>query len=189
MSTATEVKLLTLLNVTAIKRPMEQDVPGGHRGAPSLRARIGCTPISHEAGSDIATSALVNDSSGSSAVNANGSLPATGSTSGQDAAIAAPVDTGVKRRKSVVFGGEVGPSGSSYSGPGKRKRAKIEGEIRVAVPPRATNGTGPGTTNGATGMKGTNGDADLEEGAESSEGEGPSNSELSSSLHLHCMTT
>jgi len=35
MSSETEVKLLTLLNVSAVKRPRELDLPGGHRGSPT----------------------------------------------------------------------------------------------------------------------------------------------------------
>ena len=38
MTTAAEVKLLTLLNVTAVKRPHTIDAPGGHRGSPQLKA-------------------------------------------------------------------------------------------------------------------------------------------------------
>jgi U3 small nucleolar RNA-associated protein 25 len=37
MSTETELKLLTLLNVAAIKKPRELDIPGGQRGSPSIQ--------------------------------------------------------------------------------------------------------------------------------------------------------
>jgi hypothetical protein len=39
MSTDTEVKLLTLLNVAAIKKPRDLDIPGGQRGSPALNSR------------------------------------------------------------------------------------------------------------------------------------------------------
>ena len=41
MSTETEVKLLTLLNVSAIKKPRDLDIPGGQRGSPSLQGTSG----------------------------------------------------------------------------------------------------------------------------------------------------
>jgi U3 small nucleolar RNA-associated protein 25 len=37
MSTETELKLLTLLNVAAIKKPRDLDIPGGQRGSPSIQ--------------------------------------------------------------------------------------------------------------------------------------------------------
>lgn len=37
MSTPTQLKLLTLLNVSASKRPLDVDVPGGDRSAHALR--------------------------------------------------------------------------------------------------------------------------------------------------------
>ncbi|WVQ80182.1 hypothetical protein IAT38_002287 [Cryptococcus sp. DSM 104549] len=86
MSTVTELKLLTLLNVSAVKRPRELDVPGGHRCSPSVTRE-----------------------------------PSTANGSDEGA-------PKTKRRKSVVFGGEVGPSGSTLlkgaingSGKGKGK--------------------------------------------------------------------
>nr|ODN94411.1 U3 small nucleolar RNA-associated protein 25 [Cryptococcus depauperatus CBS 7855] len=90
MSTFTEVKLLTLLNVSAVKRPRDVDQPGGHRSSPSTR-RISTAPSLEE---------------------------------GEQR----------KRRKSVVFGGEVGPSGSTYS-KGSNSRAKRKGKA-------ASNGNG-----------------------------------------------
>ncbi|WWC71472.1 uncharacterized protein I206_105430 [Kwoniella pini CBS 10737] len=85
MSTAQEIKLLTLLNVSAVKRPRELDLPGGHRGSPSFSKTPSLVPESED-----------------------GKEPK-------------------KRRKSVVFGGEVGPSGSTYGkGKGKGKAKKIE---------------------------------------------------------------
>ncbi|WVR09518.1 hypothetical protein IAU60_006586 [Kwoniella sp. DSM 27419] len=82
MSTATEIKLLTLLNVSAVKRPRDLDLPGGHRGSPSLgRAGSSNGPASEEGGNESAK----------------------------------------KRRKSVVFGGEIGPSGTTFGKKGKGK--------------------------------------------------------------------
>ncbi|WVO21378.1 uncharacterized protein IAS62_002686 [Cryptococcus decagattii] len=78
MSTATEVKLLTLLNVSAVKRPRELDLPGGHRSSPSLKG----------------TSTQQNSEDGEPK----------------------------KRRKSVIWGGEVGPSGSDYLKDNSKKR-------------------------------------------------------------------
>ncbi|WWC63399.1 uncharacterized protein I303_105999 [Kwoniella dejecticola CBS 10117] len=90
MSTAQEIKLLTLLNVSAVKRPRELDIPGGHRGSPSFSK----------------TPSLVLESE-------DGKEPK-------------------KRRKSVVFGGEVGPSGSTYGkGKGKGKAKKDDDLIAV----------------------------------------------------------
>ncbi|WVW85517.1 hypothetical protein I302_107555 [Kwoniella bestiolae CBS 10118] len=85
MSTATEIKLLTLLNVSAVKRPRELDVPGGHRGSPSFSKTPSLVPDSEDGG-----------------------------------------EPSKKRRKSVVFGGEVGPSGSTFGKKGKGKAKKIE---------------------------------------------------------------
>ncbi|RXK42415.1 U3 small nucleolar RNA-associated protein 25 [Tremella mesenterica] len=77
MSSATEVRLLTLLNITATRYPLDRDQPGGHRSSTSTP-----TPASPQ--------------------------PNEGQA--------------VKRRKSVVFGGEVGPTGSSFV----RKRLKVD---------------------------------------------------------------
>ncbi|OXG76614.1 U3 small nucleolar RNA-associated protein 25 [Cryptococcus neoformans Gb118] len=96
MSTAKEVKLLTLLNVSAVKRPRELDLPGGHRSSPSLKG----------------TSTQQNSEDGESK----------------------------KRRKSVVWGGEVGPSGSQYlKGNGKREKEKAK-EKTVEMNENSANG-------------------------------------------------
>lgn len=96
MSTAKEVKLLTLLNVSAVKRPRELDLPGGHRSSPSLKG----------------TSTQQNSEDGESK----------------------------KRRKSVVWGGEVGPSGSHYfKGSGKREKGKAK-EKTVEMNENSANG-------------------------------------------------
>ncbi|KAL7422228.1 rRNA-binding ribosome biosynthesis protein utp25 [Cryptotrichosporon argae] len=100
MSAATELKLLTLLNVSSIKRPRDLDIPGGHR-SPAL---------SREASADV------------SAVADDGARP--------------------KKRKSVVWGGEVGPSGSTYV-EGKQSKRKGKGkEADAAVDCSASEGDG-----------------------------------------------
>lgn len=78
---STEVKLLTLLNVSAIKRPRELDLPGGFRS------------------------------------------PSTSRPQSVDGAEPAP-----KKKRGVVFGGEIGPSGSTYGKKGKGKKA-----VKIAV--------------------------------------------------------
>lgn len=80
MTTATEVKLLTLLNVSAIKRPREGEKPGGFRS------------------------------------------PTVSRQQSVDGEAAAPTPS--KRRRSVVFGGELGPSGSTYGQNGKKAKGK-----------------------------------------------------------------
>ncbi|KAL1413346.1 rRNA-binding ribosome biosynthesis protein utp25 [Vanrija albida] len=82
MTTATEVKLLTLLNVSAIKRAREGEKPGGFRS------------------------------------------PTTSRQQSVDGDAAAPP----KRRRSVVFGGELGPSGSTYGQNGKKAKGKGRAE-------------------------------------------------------------
>ncbi|WWC93486.1 hypothetical protein V866_000321 [Kwoniella sp. B9012] len=110
MSTATEIKLLTLLNVSAVKRPRELDLPGGHRGSPSFSK----------------TPSLVLESE-------DGQKPSK------------------KRRKSVVFGGEVGPSGSTFGKKGKGKAKKVEisesNGIEDSAKDVVANGNGEGNSN------------------------------------------
>jgi U3 small nucleolar RNA-associated protein 25 len=120
MVSAMEVKLLTLLNVSAVKRPRQQDVPGGHRGSPSLSGR----------------------GSRQASVNAADAQSA-----------AAPTETTVadgepvaKRRRSVVFGGELGPSGSTYG----KKQTNGDGETLI-------NGNGKGKGKGKVNGKGKEG--------------------------------
>lgn len=79
---STEVKLLTLLNVSAIKRPRELDLPGGFRSPSTSRPQ-----------------------------------------SVDGAAEPAP-----KKKRGVVFGGEIGPSGSTYG-----KKSKKAVKIAAAV--------------------------------------------------------
>ncbi|WVQ95052.1 hypothetical protein IAU59_002144 [Kwoniella sp. CBS 9459] len=140
MSTATEIKLLTLLNVSAVKRPRELDLPGGHRGSPSLPLRA-------------SSSGVDSDSAAGGSNAAEGSAPK-------------------KRRKSVVFGGEVGPSGSTY---GKKGKGKGQAGKKDAVA-SAANGDNKkdSQTNGAA-NGGSNAEADeeavLEEAESDDEGE------------------
>jgi U3 small nucleolar RNA-associated protein 25 len=86
MTSLTEVKLLTLLNVSAVKRPRPLDVPGGHRGSPSLSRTQSPTIASKSSGEH-------------SKANGDGQVEGVRQA---------------KRKRSVVFGGEVGPSGSSF---------------------------------------------------------------------------
>lgn len=96
MTTAAEVKLLTLLNVSAIKRPRDLDLPGGFR-----------SPVVSRPQSDAGSSSGANGASDKA--NGNG-------------------EPQPKRRRSVVFGGEVGPSGSTYG----KKKSKAVKAVAVA---------------------------------------------------------
>ena len=124
MVSAMEVKLLTLLNVSAVKRPREQDIPGGHRGSPALS--------NSNRGS--------RQASANAAVDANGSTPAKGDNISLPAAPPTDGEPAAKRRRSVVFGGELGPSGSTY---GKNKQQA-----------NGTDGAGEDKANGAKKGKG-----------------------------------
>jgi U3 small nucleolar RNA-associated protein 25 len=136
MSTDTEVKLLTLLNVAAIKKPRDLDIPGGQRGSPALNSRTA---------SPVPAPAL--KSKGAKA-NGNGN--------------------GVKKRKSVIFGGELGPSGSTF---GKKAKAEVNGKENGNNKGKGkeVNGTGNvnGNANGEVATK-TNGhvDIDVDEGSD-----------------------
>jgi U3 small nucleolar RNA-associated protein 25 len=125
MASLTELKLLTLLNVSAVKHPRPLDIPGGHRGSPTISRNQ--SPSSKRLTSD--------NKEGSDGNGVNG----------DDSARKA------KRRKSVVFGGEVGPSGSSFAngtGKGKQSQDKTKGkkksvDINAAqVPNGHTSGNG-----------------------------------------------
>jgi U3 small nucleolar RNA-associated protein 25 len=83
MSTITELKLLTLLNVSAIKRPRDMDQPGGFRGSPAFSC----------------------------------------SSSAQSLSTRQPGAPAAKKRKSVVWGGELGPSGSTLVTKGHKGKA------------------------------------------------------------------
>ena len=136
MSTATEVKLLTLLNVAAIKKPRDLDIPGGQRGSPALNSRTA---------SPVPAPALK-----SKGAKANGN--------------------GVKKRKSVIFGGELGPSGSTF---GKKAKAEVNGKENGNNKENGGNKgkgkevNGNGNGNGEVSTK-TNGhvDIDVDEGSD-----------------------
>lgn len=119
MSTETEVKLLTLLNVAAIKKPRDLDIPGGQRGSPALNSRT-ASPVPAPA------------------------LKGKGAKA-----------NGVKKRKSVIWGGELGPSGSTFG-----KKAKVEASGK-----ENGNGNGNGDMKGKGKAKGkeTNGNGDMQE--------------------------
>lgn len=92
MSSEVQVKLLTLLNVSAVKKPFEKDVPGGHRGSP--------VPSTSRNG----TVGLTSTNGSSQSASASGKRKANGSPANMK-----------KRRRSVMFGGVIGPSGSQQS--------------------------------------------------------------------------
>jgi U3 small nucleolar RNA-associated protein 25 len=134
MSTDTEVKLLTLLNVAAIKKPRDLDIPGGQRGSPALNSRTASPVPAPALKSKVAKT------------NGNGN--------------------GVKKRKSVIFGGELGPSGSTF---GKKAKAEVNGKENGNNKGKGkeVNGTGDGNGNGEVSTK-TNGhvDIDVDEGSD-----------------------
>lgn len=141
MATETEVKLLTLLNVAAIKRPRDLDIPGGQRGSPSIQS-----------GSRGASPAIVPTASKSPKSKAS------------------PAVDGKKKRKGVVFGGEIGPSGSGFGkkvkvaegGKGKGKGKEVNGNH--------SNGNGHVTHGNGNGHEQEDGGVEVEEG---SDDEGP----------------
>lgn len=120
MVSAMEVKLLTLLNVSAVKRPREQDIPGGHRGSPALS--------SSNRGSRQASLNISN------APHVEGQTPPPVVASPSNETDAEPA---AKRRRSVVFGGEVGPSGSTY---GAKKAANGDGGTKLGKGSTKANG-------------------------------------------------
>ena len=126
MTSVTAVKLLTLLNVSAVKRARELDLPGGHRGSPS--------PV------------IERD------------------------------EREPKRRKSVVFGGEVGPSGSTFA----RKSNGRSGVKKVINGEAGTNGHREGNED-LSGDQQANGDEEdgggIEVDKEGSDDEGASEGE------------
>jgi U3 small nucleolar RNA-associated protein 25 len=130
MSTDTELKLLTLLNVSAIKKPRDLDIPGGHRGTPPLNSRNTSANAS-PAPVPVPSPALKGKGKG---VNGNAN--------------------GVKKRKSVIFGGELGPSGSTFgkkakpeangkenaNGQGKGKGKEVNGNVKNGEVQEKSNG-------------------------------------------------
>jgi U3 small nucleolar RNA-associated protein 25 len=83
MSTAVQLKLLTLLNVSAIKRPRDADQPGAQRRSISVSPSVQIQPQSS------------NEGESSNAAGEASEEPPT-----------------KKKKRGVSFGGEVGPSGS-----------------------------------------------------------------------------
>lgn len=145
MSTQTELKLLTLLNVTATKRPRELDQPGGHRGSPSVS-------VAPEDRSEAISS---------------GPGQANGKSNGNGSANA----HGVKRRKSVVFGGEVGPSGSTYVEGKRGKKVKVNGKGKERESSTDGHDEGSAAAKGVQGLVNGNGNGhdDVEEEGASDE--------------------
>lgn len=82
MSTSVQLKLLTLLNVSAIKRPREADQPGAQRRSISVSPSVQARPQSS------------NEPESSAAGGETGQEPPR------------------KKKRGVSFGGELGPSGS-----------------------------------------------------------------------------
>lgn len=115
MAAATQVKLLTLLNVSAIKKPRSLDQPGGFRSSPSLSRTT-------------SPAVTINGTNGHDAIGVSNGTSGTPKSKGKKSrrsAGAAEGDTRpVKRRKSVVFGGEVGPSGSTFG----KSKAELKGK-------------------------------------------------------------
>lgn len=108
MSSAVQLKLLTLLNVSAIKRPFDLDVPGGHRSSPTLSRETSLTPQQPP-------------------------QPATVEANGSSSSRGADGEPPKKKKKGVIFGGVIGPSGStikdgeaSKSGKKSKKSKKSE---------------------------------------------------------------
>ena len=131
MSSEAEVKLLTLLNVCAVKRPRELDLPGGHRGSSSA------SPVPK----------------GTRNRNGHGE------------------EREVKKRRSVNFGGELGPSGSAWSKAKNKTKADQKNANRVASAHGMDNGV---KANGHAGegeyASGTEGLAADDEGSEDDAG-------------------
>lgn len=92
MSAAVQLKLLTLLNVSAIKRPLEVDQPGGYK-------RGSLTP---DVGSPEPSSVRIQKGDESNQTK-DGEPPK-------------------KKKKGVVIGGEIGPSGSQSGARAKDKK-------------------------------------------------------------------
>jgi U3 small nucleolar RNA-associated protein 25 len=142
MATDTEVKLLTLLNVAAIKRPRDLDIPGGQRGSPSIQS-----------GSRGASPAIVPTASKSPKSKAS------------------PAVDGKKKRKGVVFGGEIGPSGSGFG-----KKVKVAEGGKGKGKGKEVNGNGDSNSNGHASNGNGNGHEQEDGGVEVEEGsddEGP----------------
>lgn len=123
MSTETELKLLTLLNVSAIKKPRDLDIPGGHRGSPSQ----------------------------------------SGSRDGSPA-----VKPAQPKKRKVIFGGELGPSGSTF---GKKSKVAENGGVKEKSKGKGKEVNGNGNDHAGepehSGQEGGNiGEIELDEGSD-----------------------
>lgn len=122
MSSAVQLKLLTLLNVSAIKRPFELDVPGGHRSSPTLSRETSLVPQIREPATGTPKK------NGSSSKSPSKSASKTSNGRGADG------EPPKKKKKGVIFGGVIGPSGStikegkSEEKKGKKNKDKKRGE-------------------------------------------------------------
>lgn len=157
MVSLTEVKLLTLLNVTAIKKPFEMDVPGGHRGSPALGGRSASASTSSPA--PTAASPATSKAKASKGVASPAMKKGEAGANGEK----------TKRRKSVVFGGEVGPSGSTFAG--KRKRAGGDMGVEVEDGPSKKN-TAQANGNGHAEVRAKAAGLEVEEEMSEDEGKG-----------------
>ena len=120
MSSAVQLKLLTLLNVSAIKRPFDLDVPGGHRSSPTLSRETSLTP--QQPAITTTTTTSTSNAGSSNSRGTDGEPPK-------------------KKKKGVIFGGVIGPSGStiksgeagsaSGSGSAEKKGKKNKDKKRV----------------------------------------------------------
>lgn len=130
MSTATEVKLLTLLNVSAIKKPRSLDQPGGFRSSPSF-SRTASPVVQTNGAKENGTTSTNGTPNGTP----NGVTKVKGKKSRKSYGVVdLEAERPGKRRKSVVFGGEVGPSGSTFgksksADKGKGKATEVTSEV------------------------------------------------------------
>jgi U3 small nucleolar RNA-associated protein 25 len=102
MSTAVQLKLLTLLNVSATKRPLDVDAPGAAAKFPIRRSN--------------------------SLLNAEAASPSPAASSSSSPAPHGDTEPPRKRKKTVQWNGEIGPSGSGggvVKGKGKEKVVKV----------------------------------------------------------------
>jgi U3 small nucleolar RNA-associated protein 25 len=108
---STEVKLLTLLNVSAIKRPRALDLPGGFR-SPSAPASRATSVSSDEREAKRAKA------------NGNGTPAGKKGKKGKKEEEKGEGEEKAKPRRSVAWGGEMGPSGSTYGKKEKKDKGK-----------------------------------------------------------------
>jgi U3 small nucleolar RNA-associated protein 25 len=119
MSTETELKLLTLLNVAAIKKPRELDIPGGQRGSPSIQ---GTSANNSAAGSPAAVPApTANGTKKRKGVKFGGELGPSGSLFGKKA-------KQVENGKASASANMNGNGNGSGKGKGKEVNGSSNGE-------------------------------------------------------------